>query len=58
MQTSGNTVEEFNDQFGHVVAWCSLFSRKETSYEMHWRLDLIIAALFPIKSTCTFILEV
>ena len=28
MQTSGNTVEEFNDQFGHVVAWCSLFNRK------------------------------
>ena len=35
MLTSGNTVEEFNDQFGHVVTWCSLFSRKETSYEMH-----------------------
>ena len=56
MQTSGNTVEEFNDQFGHVVAWCSLFNRKETSYEMHWWLELIIAALCPIEST--FILEV
>ena len=29
MQTFRNTVEEFNDQFGHVVAWCSLFTGKK-----------------------------